>query len=506
MPIHFIANDPFAGPSAPKIRKQKKRPNRPAGRAGFTFSNASAERTYEPGTPGFLYWQCRESVLAAVEAWESVAGKLTAWQGKRKRLPVFQDAGIELNAYYDRHSFSFFHEPVGTRTFFSGESTDVVAHEVGHGLLDAIRPDLWSASFLEAGAFHESFGDCIAILTALHDRETRTALLGVTKTLKKRNFVEGTIELLAAGIKAIDAGHNAAAPRRAYNTLRHQIPSTLPIDGGPGELINEVHSFGMVFTGCFYDVIVGLFAAQPARTEKALLAAARKAGTLLVRAASTAVVAPRFFQSVGRAMVLADDAMNGGANRQIIRAVFERHNIPLGASALLGATAVLSGAAHTTARRGLSTATRRDLAARLGVSPAARFEVEAVDLAGHALAKAVHTRRVSLGPVNTRLKGVAIEAPVPVLLGESGGRAAVMGDLPGVIAIEDEVQAFAKSLLKHGQIEFSTAGTATGAAVGAVSGAANAGRQVPRETHRVVEVDGARMLVRVRFSCGCRRR
>src|ERR1051325_4172149 len=188
MPIRFIANDPFAAESAPRIRTQSKRRNRPAGRAGFTFSNAAKEDTYEPGTPGFLFWQCRESVLAAVEAWEAVAGNLSAWQGKRKRLPLLQDAGIDLNAYYDRRTFSFFHMPVGARVYFSGESTDVVAHEVGHGLLDAARPELWDAPFLEAGAFHESFGDCVAILTALDDRETRVKLLAVSKSLKKRNF------------------------------------------------------------------------------------------------------------------------------------------------------------------------------------------------------------------------------------------------------------------------------------------------------------------------------
>jgi Zn-dependent metalloprotease len=52
------------------------------------------------------------------------------------------------------------------RDVLLGASTDVVAHEVGHGLLDSARPDS-STSILEVGAFHEAFGDCIAMLTAL---------------------------------------------------------------------------------------------------------------------------------------------------------------------------------------------------------------------------------------------------------------------------------------------------------------------------------------------------
>jgi len=76
MPINFIPNDPSAAGSAPAIRVQPKRPNRPAGRAGFTFSSTVPEGTFAPGTPRFLFWQCREGALAAVDAWESVAGNL----------------------------------------------------------------------------------------------------------------------------------------------------------------------------------------------------------------------------------------------------------------------------------------------------------------------------------------------------------------------------------------------------------------------------------------------
>src|SRR4029453_18154389 len=137
---------------------------------------------------------------------------------------------------------------------------------------DAIRPDLWDAAFLEAGAFHEAFGDCIAVLTALHDRDTRKKLLGVTKTLKKKNFLESTAEDLSEGIRRLQPTHNAAEPRHAFNKFKFQIPETLPLNGGPGALINEVHSFGMLFSGCFYDLIAGIFASQTNKTEASLLA------------------------------------------------------------------------------------------------------------------------------------------------------------------------------------------------------------------------------------------
>src|SRR5262245_31635762 len=135
MAINFIPNDPQAGPKAPPLRRKTPRTNRPASRAGFTFHDPEPEKTYDAGTPAFLFWQCREAALAAVASWESHSGSLTAWWDGRKRLNLYQDAvkqlGAEpdLNAFYDRDGCQFFEFDDGTKTTFSGASTDVVAHE-----------------------------------------------------------------------------------------------------------------------------------------------------------------------------------------------------------------------------------------------------------------------------------------------------------------------------------------------------------------------------------------
>ena len=141
MTVNFIRNDPAAGSAAPAMSQKATLPTRPASRSGFIFSNNSPEGVAAPGTPQFLFWQARDATIAAVQAWEASAGPHTAWQGNRKKLPLLQDEGVDLNAFYDRTSFSFFHQQVGNQTFFSGASTDVVSHEIGHGLLDSVRPD-----------------------------------------------------------------------------------------------------------------------------------------------------------------------------------------------------------------------------------------------------------------------------------------------------------------------------------------------------------------------------
>jgi hypothetical protein len=498
MTINFIPNDPLAGSAAPLLRPQPKHANRPAGRASFSLSNGSPEATLQPGAPGFLFWQCREAAFSALDAWEAATGKFPKWQGNRSRIALLQDAGVDLNAFYDRSSFSFFHRQIQNDVVFSGVSTDVVAHEVGHGLLDAIRSDLWDSPFLETGAFHEAFGDCVAILTALHDKPTREALLASTATLSQQNFVESTAEQLADAIRRLLPTHSAAEPRHAFNTFQFAIPETLPDDGGPGSLINEVHSFGMLFSGCFYDLLVAIFASHAAKTEAELLAAANTAGGLLAAAARTAVITPRFFQSVGRAMVLADSSLNGGVNRDRIRTAFEGHGIMLGANSLLAPAAALAGPEPKGRRTTLTASTRKDLSARLGTQPGAKLAVDSIELGGQRFARAVHRQKVALGALDNRLKGVTVEAAVPVVVGGSRGRAAIMGTLPEPVSTEREVKAFVESLLAHGQIEFA-------APAGGRRSRAAAAKTSPisRETHRVRTAGGRKILERVRFHCGC---
>ena len=495
MAINFIPNDPDAGAAAPAMRRKDPSPNRPSSSSGFTFSNQSAEGEAAPGTPQFLFWQAREAAIAAVAAWEACAGQThTAWQGNRKKLPLMQDAGKDLNAFYDRASFSFFHETVGAETFFSGASTDVVSHEVGHGLLDSMRPDFFEVNFLEVGAFHEAFGDCMAILTALGDTETRQRLLAVAPNLRARDFVESTAEQLSRAIGLAIPGHNAAEPRHAFNTFKFQIPSTLPDNGGPGALINEVHSFGMIFTGCFWNLIANLFNASATQDEAALLAAVKLAGKILIEGARGAVVRPRFLQSIGRAMVLADQNMNGGANRQHINDAFARHDILLGANAMMAPTMALAGTAPKGAK--LGTAAREDLRRRLGSVRGAKLSLSATDFFGVKAVNAVQTRGVQLGSVDPKLKGVVAMAHEPVIVGASGSRAAVMGAVPNVAETESEVKAFVGSLVAHRRIGYGRK----------AKKAAVAKRDFPEHvTHVVKSVGGRKVLQRVRFLCGCLR-
>jgi len=504
--INFIPNDP--NDTLMPIRRISPRANRAAGRAGFTFFGQEPEDTYDPATQtaGFLFWQCREAALAALEAWEDVSGApVSAWQGSKKKLNLLPDAGVELNAFYNRQSLSFFRFPAGGTKFLSGASTDVVAHEAGHGILDVIRPDLFTLSTFEVNACHEGFGDIVAILTTMLDGPSRAA---VRATLTQKNFVESTAENLAAGIKSVQADHNAALPRRAQNKFKWQLPSTLPDFGsggdGPGKLINEIHSFGQVFSGCFWDTIVNIFQASGAATDAALLKSVRTAGGLLASAIAVAPAKPRFFRELGRAMVKADEQKNGGANRNSIKAAFEAHNIPLGAGAMLAPIAALAGPAPTikAALGSLTAAVKRDLVSRIGTA-GGKLTTAALRIGGEAVVEAIQERFVPLGRMHKKLKGVMARAVDVALVGESGGRAAVLGSLPAPEITDDEVETFVRSLLHCDAIDFGGKTRSRGKKISLMANVAAS--PINPITHTIKTVGGKKVLTRIRFACRCSR-
>jgi hypothetical protein len=495
MSIKYIPNDPQSLAFLP-MRQQAPRPDRPGQLAGFAYVDAVPEKEYDPGTPEFLFWQCREAALAAVETWEALAGQLTSWQGERRRLQLRHlNVGADLNAQYNRESLIFNEYTANGKTTFAGASTDVVAHEAGHALLDAIRPDLWDAHLFEVEAFHEAFGDCTALLTALADRPTRQKVLEVAPDLAGPNFLEALLEDLADGVRR-EAGpdHPGAAPRHAFNSLAWQLPTTLPWWGTPEMIIRWPHSFGRVFLGCFYDTIRNIFAGLAAQNAASLWTAAETAGRLLIAAARTAPCTDRFFQAVGRAMVLADEDLHRGAHHLAIRDAFARHDIALGSAAMLAPIAALAGPAprlRDAARNAiLAPATRKDLLQRLHAAPGARLAVDLLTLAGGRVAQAVHKRAVLLDQLDRRLRGVVAFVTEPVLVGAEGDRPAILGRLPEATATVDELLSFVEALFLQGRI-----------ALGGGQAAAAGAPAATTPTHAVRKRGERRVLVRIRFTC-----
>ena len=501
MTINFLPNDPLAK-NASAVHTKAPRPDPPKNQAGFSHAATFPEGLYSLGTPGFLFWQCREAALAALETWATLEGPLTQWQNGGKLLPLSPNGGSALNAYYDRAALSFFEWETGAKKTFSGASTDAVAHEAGHAFLDAIRPELWDSVYTEVAAYHEAFADCMALLVGFFDSQSRQALLqGApgTSALRAQNFLEALAEDVADGVRRTDGpGHPHASPRHALNNFRWEFPVNLPPAAVAASLSAEAHSFSRVFSGCFYDALCNIFAAGPSQDDAALLSAARIAGKLLIAGTKKAPEVTRFFQAVGRSMILADQELHGGRHHQAIRDAFSNHNVALGSSAMLAPTSALSGSAPrlTPGTPPLDTPVRRELLARIGAAPRAKMSVNLVRIAGQTIVKAVHRRAISLGTLDRRLKEVVAMAAESVLIGASAKRAAVLGHLPDAGATKDEAMCFVGTLLRQGAIAFQTIKQNRTAFENKTSRA-----RLP--THAIRDRHGKKILARLRFAC-CR--
>ncbi|TIL43277.1 hypothetical protein [Mesorhizobium sp.] len=528
MAITFIANDPAAAIPAQQIVAS---PNRPAGQMAFKVANLPVEQVYAVETEEFVAWQAREAALRTLATFESFVGPLQGWIGRPAKLSLdlIPNEGVDLNAFYDRRSVSFFSFPLGGgRTVFSGASADVVAHEVGHAILDALRPDLWDVDMFEVPAFHEGFGDCIAIMAALADRDIRAALLAASPQLDTANFVEGTAEELSLAIGiAVGPTHNAAQPRRAMNAFKWALPQSLPDDGGPGVLINEIHSFGQLASGCYYELIREIFLAGPGG-EAGLLQACQVATRLLAQAAAESPIRPRFLETVGRTMVLADQNLFGGANETHLRAAFERHDITLSVANFLAprmalvpaSTKKVKASSQGTNLPALNTAAKRLLNEVMEVSPKEKFTHAAFTVAGADISQITTHRSVDLTGLSEALANVKSYNPYSALVGNSGGVPAVLGAVDPGAVISSEVRSYVATLIRRGQVDLTppkgkSKAKATPSGRTAKKAAASASRksrnkkgagylsEKGRATH-VLKVQGEEVVLeRIGFACVC---
>jgi hypothetical protein len=281
------------------------------------------------GTLGFRYWTAAEALGRGVKFWAEVMPSGTAWNpAVGGRLLVELDKGEDLNAFYTRAGLEFYHDTVDNIICYSGESPDILCHELGHAVLDALRPELWSVLGIEAAAFHESFGDMSAILVALQLPSVRERVLADTQgRLWRSSRVSRVAEQLGWALRLRAPGSaDVDALRNAANSWFYTDPATLPPQAPATELSSAAHSFSRVFTGAFLKILAGMFTASDG-SDEALVQCSHDAGQLLVDAVLAAPVIPQYFSSVGAEMVAADTARFGGKYRDAIKFGVVRHGI-----------------------------------------------------------------------------------------------------------------------------------------------------------------------------------
>ena len=374
-------------------------------------------RVYAPGTANFRYYAAACALRRTADFWGPILPAGTKWQ-VGSVLPVQLDSGVDLNAFYTRGGFGdspglhFFHAAVSGRTYFSGESPDVACHEMGHAVLDAIKPQLWNAQTIEAAAFHESFGDMSALLSALQvDSFQQVVIQETGGILNRSSRLSRLAEQLGAAIRvqhpdAVDAD----SLRNAVNSFFYRDPQTLPTQAPASQLSSEPHSFSRVFTAAFLDILAAIFRQQGAATAGNLKKASQDAARILVGAVLGAPVVPDFFSQVAaHAITFGEGAPFNGKYRDSLKSAFIRRGILSlqAATTVSGAKPVRRMAASAADRKGGAELPKASIsAAPYGLKARALV----VHTAEEAKRFAVTSASLSLGPVEPRSPQNAAEA------------------------------------------------------------------------------------------------
>lgn len=442
---------------------------------------------HAPGTSEFRYWNAAEALSRGIAFWSGMLPAGTTWSAANP-LPVRLVAPDDLlNAFYARaDGLTFFRGMTGMGEVFTGESADVVLHELGHAVLDALRPQLFNAGLTEAAAFHEAFGDVNAILCGLQLAWMRDAVMAETGgRIRVSSCLSRIAESLAWGIRQTQPQSvDADCLRNAANSFAYRRPDLLPTSAGAGALSRAPHSFSRVFTGAFFDALSGMFAAGATRDADHLRMVSEEAARLLVAAIRTAPITTSYFSQLAAAMIQADEALHGGRYRTVLSQAFMRREI-LSVPSALGLVGAVVPALPVA--RGMAIASPPDVGAL-------RYADEEPDTA-HLLG---YGETPDLPPQPVVLDGLRISVHLP----DEPPRFAVAPATRGpeaepVLSNEVAGRLFLEELIGQGRVELMSS-----EAVGLRGVMPQAsGAPPPRVTHRLVEEGGAMVLRRVRFQC-----
>jgi hypothetical protein len=448
---------------------------------------------YLPSTPEFRYWNANSALARAINFWGPLLPSGTQWSTDHQPMQVNLDEGEDFNAFYSRDSgLNFFHGLVENVappvTVFSGASPDVSCHELGHAILDAVKPELFNAMSLEVAAFHEAFGDMSSMLSKLQLASLRDVVLQETRGHLGLN---SRLSQLARQLGwAIRVQINPTAVdrdclRNTSNNFFYRDPASLPPMAPATQLSSEPHSFSRVFSGAFLDVLAAMFKIGPASfagadSEK-LLAVSVDAGRLLIEGVRVASVAPGFYSQVAAGMIQADQSLTAGRYRTALTSSFIQRGI-------LSPTAAMS-----------LVQSLREHSDSFGVTGRApsRQQLQFVGEGDGYKKTAQDVPNLPLRPLVTRF-GVTLHVHMP----EEGARfpvaaAAVTGGTREISSAEEDARSFVEDLIQRDKISHKGATDAIPVEL------TSPGEARPyHKTHYVIREDGKTILRRHHFDCG----
>ena len=190
-------------------------------------------------------WAIIERALNMLES-KYLLARPIPWASQLGRLIVLPHAGYDENAFYDRDTGAlhfFYCEGTDGKPVFTCLSHDIVAHELGHAVLDGLKPYYNEVSSPETAGFHEYFGDALAMISSLSDREiAKIVTEGAPERLQARTVVSAIASEFGAAVRGI--------PSEQYLRGAWKLRSMKQLRG-----TYEEHDWSEVLTGAFYGLL-----------------------------------------------------------------------------------------------------------------------------------------------------------------------------------------------------------------------------------------------------------
>lgn len=228
------------------------------------------------GNPQFHQQMVYAVSMATIRHFERALGRRMLWANHKvpkpggppgaidvqevRRLRIYPHALRTANAYYspDKVALLFGYFPAASRDsdatapgsmVFACLSSDIIAHEMSHALLDGLQRHFQEASNPDVPAFHEGFADIVALLQHFSMTE-----------LVRFEIARARGDLSAAGLlgglaQQFGEGMSRSAPLRNY----------LPVVGAPRYADTEdAHARGSILVFAVYEAFLGIVARRTA--------------------------------------------------------------------------------------------------------------------------------------------------------------------------------------------------------------------------------------------------
>jgi hypothetical protein len=327
-PIDYWLNDPSTPSLVGKtIYSKSKLPLSVSG-----FVGGGYKITTPQGRAANCYAVLNNTLNGITPKIEKFPGKWAA----TSNLQVYPVAGQDFNAFYDRRSLKFFYgyDPVAKKNIYTADSSDVVSHELGHALLDSIRPDFWNIQSYEVWALHESFGDIVALLNIMENRNVLAEAIKQTSgDLSKSNTISKLAEEFGKAIYNVTRGTNGYTPfclRDAVNNFNYVDPSLLLDDSPNNVLSRECHNFSRVWTGTWYECLVGIYKFEIENNKRSqldsLVLAKETMASYFFSAVGSVPTTGKLFEAIAKKILLIDSS-KGGKYSTVLNSVFIKRNI-----------------------------------------------------------------------------------------------------------------------------------------------------------------------------------